>query len=81
MAPSPSTRCRCYYEVVFVQGGGFLNEVRLRMGTKPFWKALAGYVEANRNGIGGTKQLLDALRAASDVNLMPLLRERFPSLY
>ena len=71
----------CYYEVVFVQGGGFLDDVRQRMGTKPFWEALGAYVEANRNGIGGTKQLLDVLRAGSDVNLMPLLKARFPSLY
>jgi hypothetical protein len=71
----------CYYEVVFVQGGALLDEVRRRMGTDRFWPALAGYVEANRLGIGGTKALLEALRAASSVDLLPLLAPRFPSLY
>lgn len=71
----------CYYEVVLVQGGLLLDSLRQRMGTKAFWKAMAGYVEANRYGIGGTKQLLDALDAASRVDLMPLIRPRFPTLY
>jgi hypothetical protein len=71
----------CYYEVVFVQGGALLDEVRRRMGTKRFWPALAGYVDANRLGLGGTKALLEALRAASEVDLLPLLAPRFPSLY
>lgn len=71
----------CYYEVVLVQGGRLLDDVRRRMGSKAFWKALAGYLEANRYGLGGTRQLLDALQAGSSVNLRPLLRPRFPTLY
>lgn len=71
----------CYYEVVFVQGGALLDDVRRQMGTARFWPALAGYVEAHRLGLGGTKALLEALRAASEVDLLPLLAPRFPSLY
>jgi hypothetical protein len=72
----------CYYEVVQVQGGLLLEEIRSRMGSNRFWRAMGAYLEDNRYGLGGTRQLLDALReAAGDVNLLPLLRERFPSLY
>lgn len=71
----------CYYEVVLVQGGRLLDDLRRRMGTNAFWKAMGGYLEANRYGLGGTRQLLDALRAASRVNLLPLIRPRFPLLY
>jgi hypothetical protein len=72
---------RCYYEVIYVQGGLLLDQVRRRIGDARFWGAIRGYLEANRFGLGGTRQLLDALRAASDVDLLPLLRARFPSLY
>ena len=71
----------CYYEVVFVQGGLLLDELRQRIGTKAFWAAMRGYLEDNRHGIAGTHELLEALRAATDENLLPLLRSRFPGLY
>jgi hypothetical protein len=71
----------CYYETINVQGGRLIDDIRERIGAAPFWAALKGYLEANRFGIGGTKQLLEALRTASDVNILPLLRARFPSLY
>jgi hypothetical protein len=71
----------CYREVVFVQGGKLLDDLRRRMGTDRFWAALRTYLEANRNGIAGTKALLEALRDASPVDLLPLLRPRFPDLY
>ena len=70
---------RCYYEVVYVQGGLLLDDIRARIGTSRFWKALAGFVEANRFGIAETRDLLDALEEAAPggVNLRPLLRARF----
>lgn len=71
----------CYYEVVHVQGGRVLDELRRRMGSDAFWAALRAYLEAYRGEIGGTRQLLEALRAGTDVNLLPVLRSRFPSLY
>lgn len=71
----------CYYEVISVQGGLLLDDLRRRMGTERFWTALGDYVEANRLRLGGTRQLLDALRAASPVDLLPVLRSRFPKLY
>ncbi len=71
----------CYYEVVFVQGGLLLDDLRRRIGPNRFWAAMRGYLEDNRHGIAGTRELLEALRAATDANLLPLLRSRFPSLY
>ena len=71
----------CYYEVVYIQGANVLDDLREAMGTDRFWTALRDYLEANRFGLAGTRQLLDALRAASPVDLLPMIRERFPSLY
>jgi hypothetical protein len=71
----------CYYEVVYIQGGNVLDDLRVAMGTDRFWAALRDYLEANRFGLGGTRQLLEALRAASPVDLLPALGVRFPSLY
>ena len=72
---------RCYYEVIYVQGGLLLDQIRKDMGTSRFWAAMADYVNMNRYGISTTKMLLDTLRAASPVNLTPLLKARFPTLY
>ena len=71
----------CYFEIVYIQGGNVLDDLREAMGTDRFWIALRDYVEANRFGLGGTRQLLEALRAASPVDLTPTLRARFPDLY
>jgi hypothetical protein len=79
--PITSYSKACYYEVVFVQGGRLLDDVRQRMGTKAFWATLGTYLESNRYRLGGTRQLLEALRAASPTDILPLIRPRFPSLY
>lgn len=71
----------CYYEVVYIQGGNVLDDLREVMGTERFWAAMGGYLEANRFGLGGTRELLEVLRAASEVDLMPILSQRFPDLY
>lgn len=71
----------CYYEIVYIQGGNVLDDLREAMGTDRFWSALGAYGEANRFGLGGTRQLLEALRSASPVELLPTLEARFPDLY
>ncbi len=71
----------CYYETIQVQGGLVLDQIRGQMGANAFWAAVRAYLEEYRYGIGGTEELLDALREASDVDLRPILRARFPSLY
>lgn len=71
----------CYYEVVEVQGGLLLDDVRRRTGEDAFWRAVRNYLAAHQHGFGGTRELLEAFRSASEVNLLPLFRSRFPSLY
>ncbi len=71
----------CYYEIVQVQGGLLLDDVRRKIGDEAFWSALRDYESAHQRAFGGTLQLLEAFRAASEVNLLPLFRSRFPSLY
>lgn len=71
----------CYYEVIYIQGGNFLNRMRDKMGTTRFWNTMRDFVQANRFGLPGTKKLLEALRAASPVDILPNLQARFPSLY
>ena len=71
----------CYYEVVYIQGGNLLDNARVRMGSKPFWAALRGYLADHRWGLSHTRTLLDALDAATPLNLRPTWRSRFPSLY
>jgi hypothetical protein len=71
----------CYYETVQVQGGLVLDSIRQQMGSNQFWGAVRGYLEDYRYGIGGTKELLDALRGATDANIGSILRARFPGLY
>lgn len=71
----------CYFEVVYIQGGNFLDEIRKRIGTDTFWAAIRGYLEANQFGLAGTHQLLEALRTASPVDLLPSFQARFPSLF
>ncbi len=71
----------CYYEVVYVQGGNLLDDLRRRMGNGDFWGALRGYLVDHRFGLGSTQELLDALDDATPLNLVPALRPRFPSLY
>ena len=71
----------CYYEVVYIQGGNFLDGIRRRMGSAAFWAGLRAYVEANRFGMGSTRELLDTLDAHTPLNLVPRYAPRFPRLY
>lgn len=72
----------CYYEDIYIQGGNLLDDARRRMGSSAFWAALRGYVAANRNRIVTTSTLLDALDAATPLDLGgTLFAPRFPRLY
>ena len=71
----------CYYEGLKLGGALVLDEIRQQMGPNRFWAAVREYLEEYRFGIGGTKQLLDILRKASDANIAAILRARFPGLY
>ncbi len=71
----------CYYEVVYIQGGNFLDDIRKRMGTTAFWRAMRAYVEANQYGMAPTKALLDTLDDNTTLDLVPIFEPRFPRLY
>jgi hypothetical protein len=71
----------CYYEVIYIQGGNFLDDLRRRMGSTAFWRGLRAYVAAHRYEITHTRTLLDTLDASTSLNLRPRFATRFPSLY
>jgi len=71
----------CYYEVVYIQGGNFLNEIRGAMGPTAFWRGMRAWVAAQRFAIAPTKSLLDTLDAHTPLNLVPRYEPRFPRLY
>ena len=71
----------CYYETIYIQGGNVLNGFRASMGTTLFWNTIKSYVTDYSHRLGGTKLLLDRLKAASPVDLTPTLHSRFPTLY
>jgi hypothetical protein len=71
----------CYYETVYIQGGNLLDDARKKMGSSAFWTALRGYITTNRYGFAGTVSLLDALDAATPLDLRTtMFRPRFPRL-
>jgi hypothetical protein len=68
----------CYFEVVYVQGARVLDGMRRRAGNTAFFRALRGYVAAQRHGFGSTAELLAALDAVDPADLTVRLRSRFP---
>ena len=71
----------CYYEVVYIQGGNLLDDLRRRMGNTAFWAAMRRYVDEHRFGLAGTKWLLDELQDGSARSFDTTLQTRFPTLY
>jgi len=71
----------CYYETVYIQGGNLLEAARTKMGSTAFWAVIRGYLADNRWGIVHTRTLLDALDAATSLNLRSWWGGRFPTLY
>jgi hypothetical protein len=71
----------CYYEVIYIQGGNFLDDLRRRMGSTAFWRGMRTYLAQNRFKIALTRTLLDTLDEATTLDLVPSYRPRFPRLY
>jgi len=71
----------CYYEIVYIQGSNVLDDIRRDMGTSRFFAALRGWVDEYRYEIAPTRSLLDALNAATDREIAPRLKPRFPRFY
>ena len=70
----------CYNEAIYVQGGLYLKWYRSQVGSAAFWAGLSKYVAQYSGGLGGTRELLDALDAASGFDSSQHAA-RFPSLY
>jgi hypothetical protein len=71
----------CYYEIVYIQGGNFIDSLRTRMGSTAFWRGLRAYVADNRFQLAATKSLLTTLDANTSLDLVPRYEPRFPRLY
>jgi hypothetical protein len=71
----------CYYEVIYIQGGNFLDDLRKRMGSTAYWNALRDYVASNRFKVVATKTLLQTLDDHTSLDLVPRFEPRFPGLY
>jgi hypothetical protein len=71
----------CYFEVVYIQGGNFLDDLRDDMGSRAFWRALRRFYQQNRFTISSNRELLEAIRAEAGNWVVPRYRSRFPSLY
>jgi hypothetical protein len=71
----------CYYEVVYIQGGNFLDDLRRRMGSAAFFRGLRAYIANNQFKIAATKTLLQTLDDATSLDLVPRYAPRFPRIY
>jgi hypothetical protein len=70
----------CYSEVIYVQGGLYLNAYRAEVGADAFWRGLQDFYHAKTLGLAGTRSLLEHLDAASGYD-STRHKDRFPSLY
>lgn len=70
---------QCYPWVVYVQGNLWLRAYMDRVGPTPFWQGVSDYYNEYKFGIGGTRQLLDALDAAAGKPQAHIAQ--FPRLY
>jgi aminopeptidase N len=73
-------RGRCYPEVIYVQGGLYLRNYREEVGAADFWAGMHNFYVNHKFRIADTRDLLDALDAASGFNSQQH-EERFPRLY
>jgi len=71
----------CYFEVVYVQGARFLNNLRRDYGAAKFKKAIRAYTRSNKHDISNNARLLEAFRAEMGNGVLPRYRNRFPSIY
>ncbi len=71
----------CYYEVIYVQGARFLDNLRKDFGTARFKAAIRSYTRDHRFDIGSNARLLEALRDRMGDRVLKRYHSRFPSLY
>ena len=71
----------CYYEILYVQGGRFLDSLKTRMGSTQFWAALRDYYADHKFRFGSTPVLLSYFDRYTSDDLRPTYRPRFPRYY
>ena len=71
----------CYFEIVYIQGGNFLDDLRRRMGSSAFWAGIRDYYASYRFRLAGTKDLLVVLDSHTALDLVPRYGPRFPGYY
>ena len=71
----------CYFGQIYLHGADLLQRVKRDMDAGEYWDGVRAYVADNHFAIGSTKEFLDALQAATSLNLEPILAPWFPSLY
>ncbi len=71
----------CYFEVIYVQGAGFLDGLRRDFGRAAFDRAIKTYARDHRLGVGSNVKLLEAFRAEMGDRVVKRFHRRFPSLY
>jgi len=72
---------RCYFEVIYIQGAKFLDNLRKDYGNAKFMAAIRAYTKGNRHDISNNARLLEALRAQMGDGVLARYHRRFPSLY
>ena len=71
----------CYFGQIYLHGADLLQRVRRDMAAGEYWDGVRAYVAEYHFKIGSTKKFLNALQAATNLNLEPVLAPWFPSLY
>jgi hypothetical protein len=71
----------CYFEVIYVQGARFLQDLRQDFGAARFRRAVRAYTTSERFDIGSNRALLEAFRAEMGEGVVKRFHRRFPSLY
>jgi hypothetical protein len=66
------TSCDGYFHSVFYRGTEFLTEVRGAMGDEAFFDAMRSWIEAQRHGFVGGRELLWHLQRSTDADLGPI---------
>ena len=58
---------RCYFEVIYVQGAKFLDNLRRDYGNARFMAAIRAYTRDNRHDISNNARLLEALDCRGEI--------------
>jgi hypothetical protein len=71
----------CYFEVIYIQGSRWIDDLRKDMGNERFWAVVRRYYADNLHKLSNDRRLLEAFRSEAGDWVVPRYRKRFPSLY